>query len=139
MKSVLILIAPSGYQDVEFDGTRKGLIDAGFQIVLGSIEAGQCTGKFGGTEQATIAFRDVKVSDYDSIAFIGGPGASELWQNEDAKRIARDAVAARMKLGAICIAPKILAAAGVLKGRKATVWNEDAEQESFLGRTSAFG
>ena len=75
MKKSLLIIAQQGFQDVELDGTRKGLVDAGFSIVLASTEAGECTGKFGGKETATVALRDVNVADYDRIAFIGGPGA----------------------------------------------------------------
>jgi protease I len=137
MSTALLLIAPIGYQDVELKGTRDGLVAAGFEVEIGSTEVGACTGKFGGAEQATVAFRDVDVSRYDRLAFIGGPGAGELWKNEDAKRIARDAASNGMAYGAICIAPKILAEAGVLKGKKATVWNDDGAQESFLRERGA--
>ena len=132
MPPALLIIAQNGYQDVELDGTRKGLLEANFEVVLGSTKKGPCVGKFGGEEKATVAMKDVKVSDYDRIAFIGGPGAGNLWQDNDAKRIAKDAADANMILGAICIAPKILAAAEVLTGKKATVWNEDGDQEGFL-------
>jgi protease I len=133
MKPALLIIAQDRYQDKELDGTRQGLEDAGFEIVLASSKKGTCTGKFGGTEEATVAMKDIDVSEYDRIAFIGGPGAANLWQDKDAKRIAQDANDAGMPLGAICIAPKILAAAEVLGGRKATVWNLDGDQAGFLG------
>ena len=131
-KQALLIIAKQGFQDVELNGTRDGLTDAGFDVVLASTEAGPCVGKFGGEETAAIALKNVKVSDYDRIGYIGGPGAANLWQNADAKRIAQDTVKAKKPLGAICIAPKILAAAEVLAGKKATVWNEDGDQAGFL-------
>lgn len=132
MKKVLIVIAQTGYQDFEYSGTRKGLEDAGFEVVVGSVSAGPCQGKLGGTVDADVALSDVQVSDHDHIAFIGGPGAKALDSDVDALRIARETVAAGKPLGAICIAPRILAAAGVLKGVQATVWNEDGEQGKFL-------
>ncbi len=132
MKKALLIIAKAGFQDVELSGTRDGLVDAGFDVVLASTEAGQCVGKFGGEEEATVALKDVNVKDYDRIGFIGGPGAANLWQNAEAKRIAQDTVKAKKPLGAICIAPKILAAAEILAGKKATVWNEDGDQAGFL-------
>lgn len=132
MKPTLLIIAQTGYQDLELDGTRKGLLDAGFTVTLASTKAGECTGKFGGTETAEIALKDVDVADYDRIGFIGGPGASSLWQNKDAVRIAQETAEAGKPLGAICIAPKVLAVAGVLNGKKATVWNEDGDQAGFL-------
>ncbi len=133
----LLIIAPQGYQDVELDGTRKGLLEANFEVVLASTEAGVCTGKFGGKEQATVAMRDVNISDYDRIGFIGGPGAHELRDNADAHRIARETVRANKPLGAICIAPTILAAAGVLTGKRATVWNEDGSESAGLEAAGA--
>ncbi len=131
-RSALLVIAKKGFQDVELDGTRDELAAAGFDVTLASTDEGECTGKFGATEIAEVALEDVDVDDYDRVAFIGGPGASNLWQNVEAKRIAQDAVHAGKPLGAICIAPKILAAAEVLAGKKATVWNEDGDQEGFL-------
>lgn len=132
MRSCLIVIAKEGYQDKELEGTRRGLEEAGFSLTLASTEIGPCTGKFGGTEEAHVALRDVDVSAYDRIAFVGGPGARALREQEDALRVARDAAGKAMVLGAICIAPTILAAAGVLQGRRATVWNEDGEQSLYI-------
>ena len=131
-KSALLIIAQKGFQDVELNGTRDGLTEAGFDVILASTEAGECVGKFGATEMAAVALKDVSVKDYDRIGYIGGPGAANLWQNADAKRIAQDTVNAQKPLGAICIAPKVLAAAEVLVGKKATVWNEDGDQAGFM-------
>jgi len=137
MKNVLIVIAKEGYQDVELAGTRKGLDDAGFSITVASTEAGPCTGKFGGSINAEIALRDVVVSRFDRIAFIGGPGAAKLVQDFDALNVARVAAKADMIVGAICIAPTILAAAGVLRGKRATVHDTDGEQERFITKHGA--
>lgn len=132
MKPALIVIAQEGFQDVEFAGTKQGLEAAGFPIVIASTEAGECTGKFGGKEIASIALRDVVVTNYDRIAFIGGPGAHALVDNFDALNVARTTIEAGIPLGAICIAPKILANAGLLKGKNATVFDTDGSNEQFL-------
>lgn len=124
MPSILVVIAQEGFQDKELAGTRAGLEAAGFSIVLGSTEAGECRGKFGSTEVAAVALRDAYTVDYDRVAFIGGPGAEALAHNADALRIANETVRANRPLGAICIAPTILAKARVLEGKKATVWDD---------------
>lgn len=124
VKTALVIIAPTGYQDKELAGTLKGLTEADFAVTIGSTEIGSCTGKFGGITEATVALRDVIAPDYDRVAFIGGPGASQLVDNIDAHRIAQEAVDMHLPLGAICLAPTILAAAGVLKGKNATVWDD---------------
>lgn len=132
MKKALVIIAQEGFQDKELEGTRRGLTDAGFEIALASGSAGACRGKFGGIERAEIALSNVNVAEYDRVVFIGGPGAAALTNDSDAKRIAVETVVLGKPLGAICIAPTILAAAGVLKNKKATVWNRDDEQSKFL-------
>ena len=111
---------------------------AGFSITLASIRAGACRGKFGGSEHAKIALKDVDVADYDRIAYIGGPGAGSLKDDPDALRIAQETVQAGKSLGAICIAPTILAAAGVLKGKKVTGWDDgEGTQIRFIEQSGA--
>jgi protease I len=137
MKKVLVIIAHRGFQDHEFEGTVNGLRGSSYEVRVASTEKGTCVGKFGGEVEATIALRDVVVDEFDRIAFIGGPGARELMDNPDAHRIAQETVKAGKVLGAICIAPTILAKAGVLRGKKATVWNEDNQADSILTREGA--
>lgn len=137
MFPALVIIANDKFQDVELAGTEQGLRNAGFDIVLASVHAGECRGKFGGIVQAALALSDIDVDAFDRVAFIGGPGARTLQENPDAHRIARETLEKGKVLGAICIAPTILARAGVLNGKKATVWNEDGAQDSFIENEGA--
>ncbi len=137
MKSTLVIIAKRGYQDQELEGTLSALKTQGFAVVLASTQAGPCVGKFGGTQPATIALKDVDVSAYDRIAFIGGPGAEALAEDPQAHRIAQEVIKAGKVLGAICIAPTILAKAGVLKGKNATVWDSGGVQIAVLEAAGA--
>lgn len=136
MKKALVIIAQEGFQDVELNGTRDGLINAGFSVTLCGKEARTCVGKFGAREEAIVTMHDVDVSEYDRFAFIGGPGAQKLRDDPEAQELARKIAKSGKVYGAICIAPTILAAAGVLKGRKATVWNNDDKQGVYI---EAFG
>jgi protease I len=129
MPKALIIIAQKGYQDIEEAETRKALEAAGQSIVHASSSKGACIGKLGGTMEATVTLKDVRVANYDRIAFIGGPGAAVFAEDPEVLRIAREAVAADLPLGAICIAPTILAAAGVLRGKRATVWDDGQETQ----------
>ena len=137
MRKALIILAQNGYQDHEYEGTRKGLEDGGFSIVVAAKEQGACTGKFDGSVTADRALRDVHVEDYDRIAFIGGPGAAAYASDADALKVANDAYRADMPIGAICIAPTILAKARILDGKRATVWNEDGKQSELLEQYGA--
>ncbi len=137
MPSALLILAQQDYQDLEYAGTRQGLESAGYEIVIASMKAGKCKGKFGGKEKATLALKEVDVNEFDKIAFIGGPGACAFINDPEAQRIARESIEQGKKLGAICIAPTILASAGVLQGKKATVWNGDGQQSSVLESAGA--
>lgn len=132
MKTAVLVIAQNGYQDKELAGTQNALLSAGFEVMIASKEEGICMGKFGGTEEAALAIRDVDAVQYDVLAFIGGPGAHALADDPEALLLARARINAGKLLGAICIAPMILAVAGVLKGKKATVFNESGEQQKYF-------
>lgn len=124
MKRALIVIAQKNFQDKELEGTKKGLEEAGFTITICSKEEGECIGKFRVVEEAEVALRQVDVRDFDRFAFIGGPGAAGFVQDLEAFDLVRAITKANKPLGAICIAPTILAAAGVLRGKRATVWDD---------------
>ncbi len=137
MKKALIVLAQAGYQDVEYAGTRKGLEEGGYEVTIASSNASTCRGKLGGKEEAEVSLLKVNVRDFDCIAFIGGPGAAAYASDPEALRIANDTVRADIPLGAICIAPTILAKARVLDGRRATVWDSGGEQIALLEQFGA--
>lgn len=74
-----------------------------------------------------ILIDQVKVDEYEAIVFVGGVGAQEYFNHPIAHKIAKEAVNKGKILAAICIAPRILAEAGVLKGKKATVWASEGK------------
>ncbi|NOZ21581.1 MAG: DJ-1/PfpI family protein [Planctomycetes bacterium] len=121
-KKALIIIAKKGYRDEELNESRSALEKSGAGVTLACSSLGTATGMLGGTAEPTIALKDVKVDDYDVIIFVGGVGAEEYFDNPKAHEIAREAAKSKL-LCAICIAPTTLARAGVLKGRRATVFS----------------
>jgi len=90
------------------------------QTVIASSRTGLVRGMLGGGAEARILVNDIVVDDYDAIIFVGGPGASEYFNSPVALNIAREAANKQKILAAICIAPTVLANAGVLKGVTAT-------------------
>ncbi len=127
----LFIVAQQGYQDLEYGVPKQILEQAGIKTVTASKVRGVARGKIGST-MAELALKEVRVEEYEVIIFVGGPGAVRYQQDKEAWRIAQETVEKGRLLGAICIAPTILAYAGVLKGKKATVWNEDGEQEPLF-------
>lgn len=117
MKKVLLIIASEGYQPAEYGEPKRILKEAGFEVVTGSDKLGI----------ARVLIKDIDVENYDALFFIGGPGALEHLDNEDSYGLLRAWQKSDKPYGAICISPRILAKAGVLKNKKATGWDGDGE------------
>jgi len=60
----------------------------------------------------------INIDNYDAVVFVGGGGATEYFNDSIAHKIVKESIAKGKVLAAICIAPNILANAGVLKGKK---------------------
>ena len=133
----LFIIAQEGFQPTEYGTPKKILAEAGVEVITASLKKGICRSTLGTTTAAHLSLKEVNVSDYGVIAFIGGPGAVNYQYDTEAHKIAQEAVKKNKIIAAICIAPTILAYAGVLKGKKATVWNSDGKQQAVLEKNGA--
>lgn len=136
-KKILMVIAYRDFRDEEYFVPREILqrpsvvrqpADEGgekesMEIKVASSEKGMALGVSGGEVDVDLELAEVNVDEFDAIVFVGGPGAHNYIENSECHRIAKQAVEKNKVLGAICIAPAILAKAGVLSGKKATVWS----------------
>lgn len=131
MATILFVIAREGFRDEEYFIPREVLAAAGHTVVTASNEktGAVAIGSHGGEAHIDAHVADVKADAFDAVAFAGGPGAVENLDNEESYRLIRETVAAHKLLGAICIAPTILAKAGVLRGKKATVWTSPTDKD----------
>ncbi|KKP36111.1 MAG: ThiJ/PfpI domain-containing protein [candidate division TM6 bacterium GW2011_GWF2_32_72] len=133
-KPVLFIVSSKGYQPIEYSVPKQMLEQAGITVVTGS-DAGPIATSAEkpnepGTAQTTevnILLAEVNPKNYDGIVFIGGPGTMEHLDNETSYKITQEAKQNGIVLGAICLAPRVLAKAGVLRGKRATGWNGDNE------------
>lgn len=138
-KSILMIIAHQDFRDEEYEEPRQIFEANGATITVASFSLEIAKGSLGAQVKPDLLLKDMAVGDYDAIVFVGGPGAQEYWDDPAAHAIAQDAVAQGKVLAAICIAPTTLAKAGVLKGKKATVFSSEAEElkESGANYTGA--
>ena len=128
LKAVLI-IAFRGFQDQEYANTKDSLEKNGIEVITASSSKGEAEGKFGEKIKIEKTIEEINVDDFNAIVFIGGPGAQEYIDNKTAHKIAKEATEKGKILAAICIAPEILAKAGVLTDKKATVWSSSIDLE----------
>lgn len=134
-KKVLMIVASKNFRDEELQKPQALLTQAGAQVTLASSALGTLKGMLGGTAKADLLIKDANVDDYDAVVFVGGSGSSEYWNHSVAHAIAKKAVEQGKVLAAICIAPVTLANAGVLEGKRATVWASEGGKLKAKGAT----
>ena len=127
-KKIAMIIAFRDFRDEEYFIPKQILKSAGAEITTVSSSLGKAIGTQGGEAEVNALLENLKIADYDAVLFIGGQGASKYIDNELCHQIVREAVKADKVLGAICIAPAILAKAGALEGKKAAVWSSPMEK-----------
>jgi protease I len=127
-KSILMVIAHQDFRDEEYQEPRQIFEARGAKVTVASSSLETAKGALGAEVKPDLLLKDAAVDDYDAIVFVGGPGAQEYWDDPVAHAIAQEAVAQGKVLAAICIAPTTLAKAGVLQGKKATVFSSEAEE-----------
>lgn len=125
-KKILMVVAPANFRDEELLQPKEIFEKTGARVVIASKNASTATGTLGAKINVDKDISEISVSDYDAIIFIGGPGSSQYFNDSRAHIIAKESVARDKVLGAICIAPSILANAGVLKGKKATAFSSES-------------
>jgi protease I len=135
MAKVLMIIAPERFRDEEFFIPKEELEKGGHEITVASSKKGECPGSRGGFAHATVCIDDIKTDIFDAVVFVGGGGSRLLFENKDAIRIAREMNDQGKVVAAICLAPVILANAGILKGKKATVAGTEAKTIESAGAT----
>ena len=126
-KKILIIIAPVDFRDEECLEPKKIFEESNADVKIASKKVSVAEGKLGAKVDVDYDIDEIIVQDYDAIVFVGGPGASVYFDDETAHSIAREAIEEDKVLAAICIAPSILANAGILKGKKATCFASEAD------------
>ncbi len=134
-KTVLMVIAPEDFRDEELFVPRDTLMAAGANVVTVASGGAEARGMLGATARLDGPLAEAKAADYDAVVFVGGSGAAAYFDDPAALGLAREAVAGGKVVGAICLAPGILARAGVLQGRKATAYASERKALEAAGAT----
>jgi protease I len=120
MARVLMVVAPQGFRDAEYLEPRRVLETAGVTVDVASTELGQAVGVEGTKVNIDYTIEDITPSVYKAVIFVGGPGMAKLVNDKNLIRLALSFYQAGTIVAAICIAPVVLANAGLLRGKKAT-------------------
>jgi len=132
-KKILMVVPPQGFNDQQYEICRRSWESRGHKVSVASLERGGARSEGGTAIWVDTALKDVKSYDYDAIVFLGGEGARLLFDDEAARKLAKDA---KYKvLGASDGGVILLALAGALDGKKVTGLPESVSWLSKGGAT----
>jgi 4-methyl-5(b-hydroxyethyl)-thiazole monophosphate biosynthesis len=120
MSNVLVPLA-QGFEEIEAITVIDILRRAGVNVTVAGLRPGPVEGRSRIQVLADVSLNDVKSADFDMLVLPGGlPGATHLKEDPRVQGIIRDLAARGKFTAAICAAPTVLSAMGMLKGRRAT-------------------
>ncbi len=125
-----MVVAPKNFRDEEFIIPKQVFENSGFEVIVASKGVKQVTGMFDAIIRVDIDIEKVDVTDYEVIVFVGGSGSSIYYEDKTALELGKLFYENGKITAAICIAPGILAKAGILKGKNATIW--DSGEGNFI-------
>ncbi len=136
-KKVLMIIAPTDFEDVELF-EPKTILEINGAIVTVASTTDSAVGAQGRTIKTDLKIKAAKARDYDALVVVGGTGViGTLWENPDLRSLLQDADKQKKIIGAICAAPPALAKAGLLRGKNATMfpWDDGIKELTANGAT----
>ena len=133
MKSVVMIVAQENFRDEELLQPKEILERNGIEVKIASTTLKEIKGMLGAKVKPDILLAELDYRKFDAVIFVGGSGASQYWDDPLAHELARLAESNNKLVAAICIAPVTLGRAGLLKDRRATVWQSEAGELQALG------
>ena len=120
MKKVLVPLAP-GFEEIEAITVIDILRRAGVDVVVAGTQSGPIEASRKTRHVPDCALDDIHAEDFDMIVLPGGqPGTTNLCHDARIRQIIETLQAKDRHIAAICAAPSVLSAYGILKDRAAT-------------------
>ncbi len=128
MSKILLPIA-DGFEEIETIAVIDVLRRAGIEVVTAGLQSSMPRSVRGVQVITDKKFSDIRPDDFDGIVLPGGdPGWRNLANSQRLLTILKDFNSKGKLVAAICMAPAVLARAGILEDRRATIY-PGAERE----------
>lgn len=122
VQRVLVPLA-EGFEEIEFATIVDVLRRAELTVTVASLLPGPVRGAHGVTVLADADWSSIDVGEFDALVLPGGqPGTRNLAADARVLDAVRSFAASERPVAAICAAPMVLHAAGILAGRAATAY-----------------
>jgi protease I len=120
---IVMIVAPKDFTDQEYFDLRKVFENAGARVRVASTTTQPAVSHNLAKVRVDQAIPDIRLDQVDAIVVVGGMGAATYLMNDESLRNLLVAASKSNKVvSAICIAPAVLARAGVLRNREATCY-----------------
>ncbi len=127
-----LIVSGHNFEDSELLVPYYRLLEEGVETHIASSQAGPLRGKHGCLVEAQ-ALAQIDGGEYGLLVLPGGKAPAVLSKDEMLLDLVRDFMAAGKTVAAICHGPQILAAAGVLAGRRVTCYCTVAKELQGAG------
>jgi 4-methyl-5(b-hydroxyethyl)-thiazole monophosphate biosynthesis len=123
MSMKIIIPLADGFEEIEAMSSIDVLRRAGLKVVTAGIPGSIVKGSRGTQTITDRKFSEVDPEEFDALVLVGGyPGYVNLSKSNKVLDAIRSFNQKEKTIGAICAAPSILAKAGILEERKATIY-----------------
>jgi protease I len=117
------VIAPERFRDEELLEPKRALEQRGVAVTVASTRPGTATGMLGAKVAIDCTVQQANAEAYDALAIAGGARSpAHLWDSAPLLALAQAFQRAGKPVAAICLSSAVLARAGVIQGRRATVF-----------------
>ena len=131
----IAILAEEGFEDSELIVPMWGMKNAGAKVlIIGSGSKETYQGKRGSVAIRVDATADkVRAEDLDAIIIPGGHAPARMRQYKSMVELVKKADELGKIIAAVCHGPQLLAAAGIVKGRRLTSWPSVAAELKAAG------
>jgi len=128
MKKIYILFANKLFRDEELKIPLDYFKKKGIDLIKVSDKKEKAIGKLGMEIFPDITYNEIIETEACGIILVGGPGTKVFFENTVIYNLLNKFNNQGKIIASICISPVVLAKAGILKGKKATVWIDGKEE-----------
>ncbi len=120
--AVVVFLA-TGFEEIEAMSIVDTLRRAEIEVVIASLQTGAIAGGHGVKVVPDRQIEGINIEDFDALILPGGsPGYVNLGNDKRVLDVVRKAFELGKVVAAICGAPSVLAKAGILEGKKVTIY-----------------
>lgn len=120
---VVFFLANKDFRDEEYSDIKDVLDQFDIGSKIAAVEPGECIGTAGLPLTVDYTIDEVNVDQFSGIIFVGGTGCEQFLHDTAVHALAKSFLDSGKVLAAICWAGAMLGIAGLLQGKKATVWD----------------